>query len=181
MMLAVTVVVAAQEGLLASNFLMNKLGKKALQFILGMLSSLQVIFYLPLMAVVMPSNVVACFKILVPFATMDFVDTSFFNKLFTFDQNYHNDDKTHDQAVEMGYKHHNSLLNLRTFGLVTIMYHIKVFLYPILGLQCWKSTPISAKIKALKLSWSRKMFFTEILSLLFIGHFELLISGYFTW
>ena len=172
------------KGLLAGNFLMSKAGKQAMQWILGFVTSLQIIAYLPLMAVVMPANVVAFYKILVPLVTMDFIDDHHIEYFFTFDTNdtlkYEN--PTLDQAVEMGYETHNSLQNLKTVGLMIVIYHIKMAIYPCLSYKCCQNNQVCGKcVESWQIGFSRKLFYTEIIVLLLIGYFEIVISGYFTW
>jgi len=50
-----------------------------------MVNSLQIIVHLPLLAVIMPANVVAVYQILIPIATFDFIPSEFFDAFFTFD------------------------------------------------------------------------------------------------
>ena len=58
----------------------------SLQFIIGMVNSLQIIVHLPLLAVIMPANVVAVYQVLIPIATFDFIPGEFYDAFFTFDE-----------------------------------------------------------------------------------------------
>ena len=97
-----------------------------MQWILGFVTSLQIIVHLPLMAVVMPANVIVFYKILIPIVTMDFIDDSYIEAIFTFDENKEAkyESPTADQVVELGYETHNALHNLKTVGFLILIWHV---------------------------------------------------------
>ena len=58
----------------------------SLQFIIGMVNSLQILVHLPLLSVIMPANVIAVYSVLIPIATFDFIPSEFYDLFFTFDE-----------------------------------------------------------------------------------------------
>lgn len=65
---------------LAINLLMA--GTGSLEYLIGMINSLQLVIHLPLMHIIMPGNVAMFFKIILPFVMFDFLDTDFVTSLF---------------------------------------------------------------------------------------------------
>lgn len=149
----------------------------SLQFIIGMVNSLQILVHLPLLNVIMPANVVAVYQVLIPIATFDFIPSEFYDAFFTFDDagQAGHDMQVADQAKELGYDNHNAMQNLNTIGVLVFVFHIKILIMMAVCKPLSRKTPKCAKCYDVYLN---SLIFTEIILLCVEGYFELLIAGY---
>lgn len=75
---------------------------------------------------------------------------------------------------DLGYRTHNSMLNLGSLFIFTILYLIKVAFLPLLALV----VTISGRGRKYYQTLKQQLFFKEIIILLVEGCMEFLISGY---
>jgi len=76
--------------------------------------------------------------------------------------------------VDLGYETHNSLLNLGSLALFTVLYVVRVFFFLFLCLLSSMTGFFGSYVTKLYHS----LFYAEILAILIDAYFEFLISGY---
>lgn len=152
-------------------------GVGSIEYMIGLINSLQLIIHLPIMYIILPGNVALFFSIILPFVMFDFLETEYTTEVvFTFDYdgqerlNY----KILDQMKDLGYRTHNSMLNLGSLFIFVVLYFLKVMLLPFFAL----GVMLSGKGEKTYQSLKDQLFFKEIIILLIEGCMEFMISGY---
>ena len=86
---------------------------------------------------------------------MDFIDDTYIEAVFTFDESTESkyESITLDQGVKLGYETHNALLNLKTVGILIIIWHIKIAIYPCLGKAWCKDSKCGLYVKMWQFTW----------------------------
>ena len=101
----------AMDVSLVFNLITNIAFSASMYLLWGLINTLQMILYLPLLRVNFPSNVRFLYSILIPVASMDLIPSQYSTELF-FDISQDLDSPYSDILEELGYETHNSLLNL---------------------------------------------------------------------
>jgi hypothetical protein len=159
---------------LIGSFAINFLIQGAMAQILQTIRSLQMIVHLPMLRVIMPANVSMFFQILMPIVIFDIFDPVPLLELYlSFDSETANEsfDGIISQMKDLGYESFNSILNLGSIFIFTVLYFVLLVIYCFFKLLDFKKT---ASIKAYL---SSKLFYSAILSLLIESYFEFLIAG----
>jgi len=144
--------------------------------ILGMIRSLQLIIHMPIMSMVVPSNVITLFNILIPIVMFDILeDFQVFQSIYP--------DSEHDalqymgdysQMRDIGYESFNIFMNLGTLAFLCSMYLVKVaftifILKPVSLLQ--------PNFKKTYKTFKRQVFFGDLFAIFVEGYMEFLISS----
>jgi hypothetical protein len=140
------------------------------------------ILHLPMLRIIIPSNVAAFFRIMIPIAMFDvlegFEDTV--KGLFqSVNLNFRNSDMKvesrgmFDQMRSLGYETSNSINNLGTIFFVIIFLLIRLYLYGLAYIVNMKTGKMETYLK-----WQKKtLFYSDFLLLMLECYMELLICG----
>ena len=91
---------------------------------------------------ILPGNVCAVFKILIPIVTFDLLDSeSTTEKILEFDSERQSALKPtlRDSIIEMGYETHNSLMNLGSVFLFIVIYFVALVFLIFFKIFVWKT------------------------------------------
>mmetsp|Transcript_25612 Transcript_25612/g.39409 ORF Transcript_25612/g.39409 Transcript_25612/m.39409 type:complete len:360 (-) Transcript_25612:1793-2872(-) len=184
------------KGSMASTFALNLVMAGSLSLLLGMINSLQLIVYLPILSFVFPANAMMLFKVLIPIVTFDILENyeevlCVFISFFGFssssseaasettwdgpDEAESEDTSTiPDQMQNLGFDSYDPFANLGTLGLMTGLYFVKVVVYL---LVLW---PVQRIFKMKKSgSWistlGDSLFFSEIILIFIEGYIEFIV------
>ena len=126
---------------LGLNILMT--GSESMDYFIAMINSLQMIIHLPMLWVVMPGNVAMFFKLILPivmFDVLDSLDDTEYdpNNYIPYDEDLNELDKNKfiSQMKDLGYKTHNSILNLGSLFILLTVYFVRlIMLLPLYLIQ----------------------------------------------
>ena len=121
--------------------------------ILGVIRNLQIIIHLPMFNTILPGNVCAVFKILIPIVTFDFLDSeSTTEKVLEFDSKSQLAllPTLRDSIIEMGYETHNSLKNLGSVFLFIVIYFVAIVFLFFFKIFVWKTNNGTLKYNSIK-------------------------------
>ena len=148
---------------------------------IGMIRSLQLILHLPIFQIIMPSNVILFFQLVIPFVMFDVFENAQGwgpQMILEFDDQAQEElqDDILDQMRDLGYESHNLIQNLNSLALFLSLYFLQVF-FALLILMIayfskgkWGTNEIYQKMK-------KRLFFNEIINILIEGYLEFLIAG----
>ena len=116
-----------------------------MEYMIGMIRSLQMILHLPMMKIIVPGNVSMLFSAIIPIAMFDVLENDEINPttIFDFDGVEEQGEDIFDQMRDLGYETHSSLLNLGTLFVFLFAYALKVLFFLVL----WLFSPLSQKIR----------------------------------
>lgn len=142
---------------------------------INFIRSLQMIIHLPMLMIIIPSNMSAFFSKLIPIVTFDILDSDWTTALvFEFDEDMHEklEPSIFDQMETLGYETNNSLMNLGSLAIFSLLYYVRLFIL----LFVWMLSRIPF-FKRYFDKLYKDLIFTEILAISTEGYFEFLISG----
>lgn len=163
--------------LLIVNFALNQVLSGGFVYMLELIRTLQMILHLPIMRIIIPSNVSQLFSIIIPIAMFDILDAEWTTELiFDFDEDKQDElqDQMLDQTIDIGYETHNSMLNLGSLAIFTSLWFFKL---PFLLLAKALSGKFTTFGKIFNKMY-KAMVFGELIAILIDAYFEFLISGY---
>ena len=146
-----------------------------MNLILNVVRSLQVIVHFPALVVILPSNLIIFFEILVKLVMFDiFEDLHLFD--YIFDERYDEDELNKlglSQLSNIGYQSFNLFVNLGSISFFCLLYLVKLVftIFIIKPLSC-----LSKRAKKLFLKLYKQVFFKDILIIFFEGCMEFYIS-----
>ena len=157
-------------------------GAGSVEYLINMINALQMVLHLPMLRILVPSNVAAFFRVVLPIVMFDllegFEDTikGFFKSI---DLNFRQDTEVDsrgmfDQIRSLGYSTSNSIFNLGTIFFLIIFYLIRVFIYSFV----YKVNQKTGKMEEYLKSEGKSLFYSNILLLLLEGFMEFIITGY---
>lgn len=83
----------------------------SISIIWGLINTLQMLLYMPLLQVIFPQNVFHLYSVIIPISSMDIVPIEYTTELI-FDISNDLDYPYNNKLEQMGYETHNSLMNL---------------------------------------------------------------------
>jgi hypothetical protein len=141
----------------------------------GLINTLQLILYMPLLKVHMPKNVKLFYGILLPIANFELIPPEYSTEL-VLDISSSEDEPYSDVLEEMGYETHNSLLNMGSLFVYFCAFTVGLALMIILkALNTVFPSEIGSK---LYFKLKDTIFWGSFLLLFTESYIEILISGY---
>lgn len=166
------------QGILIGTFVMNTAFPGAASLLVSWINSLQILIHLPMLYIIIPANVSQFFGVIIPIVTFDVLDPEYTTMLvldFDEDRQEELNIKILDQMEDLGYDSHNSILNLGSLAIFTVIYFVKVILYFIILKPYVR---FSGRGASFQQSLQDSLFFGEIIFLTLESYFEFLIAGY---
>lgn len=165
------------QGILIGTFVMNTMFPGAASLMVSWINSLQILIHLPMLYIIIPANVSQFFGVVIPIVTFDILDPEYTTMLvldFDEDRQEELNIKILDQMEDLGYDSHNSILNLGSLAIFTVIYFIKVaFLFIVLK----PFNYFTGRGTSLLTSLQESLFYGEIIFLTLESYFEFLIAG----
>ena len=141
-----------------------------------LIRSLQLIVHLPIFSIVVPSNVIMLFRLLIPIVMFDLLEQ--FQLLQQIFPDSEEDSElymgSYSQIRDIGYDSLNIFMNLGTLAFLSAMYFLKV------AFVLFIMKPLSYLHKGLKNKYNRyfkQVFFGDLIAILVEGYLEFLISS----
>jgi len=141
-----------------------------------MIRALQLIVHLPIFSIVVPSNVIMLFSLLIPIVMFDLLEQ--FELLQQIFPDSEEDSElymgSYSQIRDIGYDSLNIFMNLGTLAFLSAMYFLKV------AFVLFIMKPLSYLHKGLKNKYNRyfkQVFFGDLIAILVEGYLEFLISS----
>jgi hypothetical protein len=155
------------------NIITNVAFSTSLYLLWGLINTLQLILYLPLIGVSFPANVKFLYSILIPVAFMDLIPKEYTIDLL-FDISEDEDSPFNDILEELGYETHSSILNLGSIFTYFLTFLAGALMMLVLKLMGMKSRRIRHAYKYLK----KVLMFNAFILLFMEGCMEVVISAY---
>jgi hypothetical protein len=164
---------SAMDVSLVFNLLTNIAFSSSMYLLWGLINTLQMILYLPMIGVNFPANVKFLYSILIPVACMDLIPREYTTDLI-FDISEDEDSPYNDILEELGYETHSSILNLGSIFTYFLLFVSGSLLMLVLKLTGMRSRKIRHAYKYLK----DILMFNAFILLFMEGCMEVVISAF---
>ena len=164
---------SAMDASLVFNLITNIAFSSSMYLLWGLINTLQMILYLPMLEVSFPANVKFLYSILLPVACLDLIPSEYTTEL-VFDFSDDLDSPYSNILEELGYETHNSISNLGS-----IFTYFAIFVVGTVFMSVLKLTGLKIKrIKKLYRFLKDMLIFNGFILLFMEGCMEVVISAY---